>query len=112
MKLKLLLILSALFVMPAGAVPQSGLPPFITGKGMTLMVISPCKHCGVRSNTPIALKQHIYIAHTRKLPLIVKCNYVGCGKTFKTNKELMWHVEGGDHDIKKEKLHKKCGCRM
>ena len=111
MKLRLLLLLSALFFMPLGArlQPPKGYPPFFTGQGVTLQVISPCKHCGVKSSTPMTLKKHIYIMHTTKVPLLWSCRYVGCGQEFATNKELMWHIESGRHDMKEAKMYK--GCR-
>ncbi len=111
MKMKILLLLGALFFTPLSAKEPKGYPNWFTGEGYTTMNIAPCKQCGFRATNPQTLKRHIYSQHTTKVPLFVKCNYVGCDKRFRSNKRLMWHIDRGDHDIKEEQLHKRCGCR-
>ena len=109
MKIRVLLLLGALFATPLSA-GKGEFPDWFTGKGYTLQVISPCKHCGLQASNPAQLKLHIYSVHTTKSPGSMECGYVGCGKTFKTKKDLMGHISTGDHDIKKNKMHKGCGC--
>ncbi len=111
MKMKLLILLCTLFVTPLSANDTKGYPNWFTRKGYAAQVIAPCKDCGYKAPNPQELKRHIYFTHARKAPLLWKCNYVGCDRDFETMKDLMWHIDRGDHNIKQDQLYARGGCR-